>query len=94
VDVRLTPRSSRDLLDGAQTLSDGRRVLVARVRAVPEDGRANDALLRLLAQSLDVARSDCSLAAGAKSRVKSVAVRGDSDVLAQRLEAILAAAKR
>lgn len=67
---------------------------MARVRALPEDGRANDALLRLVAQALDVARSDCSLAAGAKGRVKSVAVRGNPDVLAQRLEGILASATR
>ncbi len=38
LDIRLTPRGGRDAVDGAATLSDGRRVLTARVRAVPERG--------------------------------------------------------
>ena len=38
--VRLTPKSSRDGLDGIDTLADGRLFLKARVRAVPEKGKA------------------------------------------------------
>ncbi len=50
--VRLTPRGGRDAIDGIETLSDGRAVLAVRVRAVPENGRANAALEKLLAESL------------------------------------------
>ena len=50
VACRLTPKGGRDAIDGAATLSDGMRVLLVRVRAVPEDGKANDALLRLIAE--------------------------------------------
>lgn len=89
IDVRLTPRSSKDLLEGARTLADGRAVLIARVRAVPEDGRANEALLRLLARSMDVAPSDCALVFGGKSRVKSIAVRGDPERLSRQIEEML-----
>ncbi|MBV8474240.1 MAG: DUF167 domain-containing protein, partial [Hyphomicrobiales bacterium] len=35
---RLTPKGGRDAIDGTATLSDGSRVLLARVRAAPEDG--------------------------------------------------------
>ena len=42
--VRLTPRSARDALAGPTSLSDGRSVPTVRVRAVPEDNRANAAL--------------------------------------------------
>ena len=45
LEVRLTPRASCDLIEGEKLLSDGRRVLAARVRAVPEKGAANEALL-------------------------------------------------
>ena len=38
--VRLTPKGGRDAIDGIETLSDGKAVLKARVRAVPEDGEA------------------------------------------------------
>jgi uncharacterized protein (TIGR00251 family) len=50
-----------------------------RVSAPPEGGRANDAVLDLLARALDVARRDVSLASGASSRDKVVVLEGVSD---------------
>jgi uncharacterized protein YggU (UPF0235/DUF167 family) len=93
LDVRLTPRSSTDRLEGLQALSDGRQVLAARVRAAPENGRANDALLRLLARELGVPASACDLASGGKGRIKSVSLAGDPDALERRLEALCTAPK-
>eukprot|EP01037_Dinobryon_pediforme_P032735 gene32735-37828_t len=53
--VRLTPKSSRDALDAQERLADGSVVLTARVRAVPEDGKANAALEALIAAAAAVA---------------------------------------
>ena len=50
--VRLTPRADRDAITGISTLADGQVVASARVRAVPEDGAANKALIALLAKRL------------------------------------------
>ena len=86
--VRLTPKGGRDSLDGTQTLADGRRVLKARVRAAPMDGEANDALLRLVAEALDIPLRNVTLAAGATSRVKRIAVAGDGPALLAALERI------
>ena len=91
--VRLTPRAGRDAIDGVETLSDGRRVLKARVRVAPEDGKANDALLRLLAESLRTPRSRLSLAAGATSRMKTVRLTPPLDDALAALAALLASAK-
>lgn len=55
-------------------MTDG--ILRARVAAAPVDGAANAALLRLLAEELDVARSDVRLVGGATGRTKVVAVDG------------------
>ncbi|MGD9923939.1 MAG: DUF167 family protein, partial [Pseudorhodoplanes sp.] len=52
VTIRLTPRGGRDAIDGIETLSDGRPVLKARVRAAPTEGAANAALLSLMAKTL------------------------------------------
>ncbi|MBL8571218.1 MAG: DUF167 domain-containing protein [Phreatobacter sp.] len=82
VDVRLTPRGGRDALDGIDRLADGRGVLKARVRAVPEDGKANAALEALVASSLGVARSAVSVVQGKTARVKTLAVSGDPALLA------------
>ena len=45
ITVRLTPRANRDAIDGVETLSDGRRVVKLRVRALPSEGEANAALI-------------------------------------------------
>jgi uncharacterized protein YggU (UPF0235/DUF167 family) len=86
VACRLTPKGGRDAIDGAATLADGTRVLLARVRAVPEDGKANDALLKLIADKAGVPVSCTRLVSGAKSRLKQVAVSGDPAALIAKLE--------
>ncbi len=39
--VRLTPKAAMDRLEGMETAADGRSHFKARVRAVPENGAAN-----------------------------------------------------
>ena len=87
--VRLTPRGGRDALDGCETRDDGRPVLKARVRVAPEDGKANAALLKLLAKRLNIAASALSIASGETARVKTILMSGDSEKLAAALEAVL-----
>jgi len=94
VAVRLTPRGRADRIEGVVRLADGSPVLKASVGAPPEDGRANEALLRLLAAELGLARRDLAIVAGARSRNKSVRIAGDSDVLLARLAAALAGLPR
>ena len=86
LDVRLTPKGGRDALDGVGTLADGRSVLLARVRAAPEDGAANTALIRLVAEALDLPRSAVTLAAGHKARIKALRVAGDGAALATAID--------
>ncbi|HEY7591362.1 MAG TPA: DUF167 domain-containing protein [Candidatus Limnocylindrales bacterium] len=69
--VRLTPRGGSDLVEG---VVDG--VLRARVAAPAIEGAANQALLRLLADELGVARRSVRLVAGAAGRQKLVVVEG------------------
>ena len=85
VACRLTPRGGRDAIEGVARLSDGTTVLLARVRSVAEQGRANDALCALLAEKLDAPASRVRLLAGTKSRLKQVAVSGDPEALIARL---------
>ena len=74
--VRLTPKGGRDALDGVETLADGRRVLKARVRAAPENGRANAALIELVAGLLGVPKRAVSIRAGETGRIKQIFVAG------------------
>jgi uncharacterized protein len=69
--VRLTPRAGADRVDG---VVDGE--LRARVTAPAVEGAANNALVRMLAEELGVARRDVRIVAGASSRRKLVVVDG------------------
>jgi hypothetical protein len=69
--VRVTPRARSDRLDAW----DGEKLSV-RVTAPPEKGKANEALLRLLAGALGLPVSSLRLVRGQASREKLVAVEG------------------
>jgi uncharacterized protein len=83
--VRLTPKGGRDHIEGWWTDSAGEKALKARVAAVPEDGKANTALVDLLARALDVRKSDVRITSGATSRLKTIEVEGDEKLLSARL---------
>lgn len=67
------------------TDAQGAKLLKARVRAAPENGKANLALVELLADTLGVAKSAVRIVSGATARRKIVEIEGD---VAQRLEAL------
>lgn len=69
--VRVIPRASRDSIDG-----EFEGALKVHVTAPPVDGRANDALRRILADRLNVSVSAVKILSGEKSRTKRVEVRG------------------
>ena len=56
------------------------------MRAAPENGKANAALLRLIADTLQVAKSIVTVKSGATGRTKVIAVAGDAQAMADRLE--------
>jgi uncharacterized protein len=76
--VRLTPRGGADRVDGVG--EDG--ALRARVAAPPVDGAANEALCRLLARDLGIARGAVRVVAGASGRRKVLEVDADAAVIA------------
>ena len=69
--VRLTPRSA---VERVEVVVDG--VLKVKVMAPAVEGAANNALIRLLADELGIARRDIRIVAGATSRQKLVVVEG------------------
>jgi uncharacterized protein YggU (UPF0235/DUF167 family) len=75
--VRLTPKGGRDALEGVETGSDGKSHLKARVRAVPEDGKANAALEMLLSKQARLSLSAVTVIAGQTARLKQVEIRAD-----------------
>ena len=86
--VRLTPKAALDRLEGVETSADGRSHLKARVRAVPENGAANQALQKLVAKALGVPASAVSVVAGGTSRLKTLRISGEPRALAQSIDAL------
>jgi uncharacterized protein YggU (UPF0235/DUF167 family) len=72
VRVRVTPRGGRDVVIGIR----GDNVLLLRVSAAPVDGAANRACIALLAETLDIKKSQISLIGGETSRDKRFRISG------------------
>jgi uncharacterized protein (TIGR00251 family) len=87
--VRLTPNAGRDEVLGVEQGADG-PLLKAKVRAIPDKGRANAALIELVARWLRLAKSGIELRTGSTSRQKTLLLSGDGGELAARVEAALA----
>ena len=80
--LRVSPKSRADGIAGMR--ADG--ALHVRVRAAPEDGKANDAVLEILREALGLPRSAARIVGGASSREKWVELDGiDEAELKRRL---------
>ena len=89
--LRLQPGARRGGLEGPVELADGALVLKAKVSAPAEAGRANNALIKLLAKTWGLPKSRLELLSGQSQRRKSLLVIGDPAGLEAKLEAWLAA---
>lgn len=70
-EVRVAPRASRN-----RVLDVHEGALKVALTAPPVDGAANDALRKLLAKALGVAKSDVEIIRGERARNKVLRVRG------------------
>jgi uncharacterized protein (TIGR00251 family) len=86
--VRLTPRGGRDAIEGRSRGADGAEYLKARVSAPPEKGKANSALIALLARTFDVPKSTIRIAGGEHARIKTIEISPATASAAARLQAM------
>jgi uncharacterized protein (TIGR00251 family) len=80
--LRVTPNAGVDRIEGLETRDDGSTVLRVRVKAVPDKGKANAAVIALLAKALGIPRSAITLVTGDTARFKTLRIAGDPAVLA------------
>lgn len=74
--VRVTPKSAHDRVDGLVATAEG-PALKVRVRAVAEDGKANGASEKVVADWLGLAKSRVRVVQGHKSRTKMLDLAGE-----------------
>ena len=87
--LKVQPKARRNAIDGAMADAEGGAVLKLAVTAPPEDGKANQAVIALLAKELGVAKAAISVVAGATDRRKLVEIRGNPAELGVALETLI-----
>lgn len=83
--VKLAPKAGKERLLGLEGTPAGRLRLKVAVTAPPEKGKANAALIALLAKRLGLAKSRLRIASGATNREKTIMIEGDAAELTARL---------
>jgi uncharacterized protein (TIGR00251 family) len=74
VRVRVIPRANKDQISGF--MQDGR--LKVRLTAPPVEGKANQALVKFISDTLGIQRGQISITSGTSSRNKTLEIRGMS----------------
>ena len=87
--LKVQPKARRSRVEGLVPDADGGAALKVAVGAPPEDGKANAAVIALLAETLGVAKSAITVVSGATDRRKLVEIRGDESRLRAALDALL-----
>jgi uncharacterized protein len=86
--LKVRPRAVSSGVQGIEVDGTGRGYLAVGVNAPPEAGKANAALIKLLARRWRVPQRDLEVISGASGRHKVLQIYGSPDALIARLEAI------
>ena len=89
VALRVTPKASRNGVTGLADEPDGGRAIKVSVTAAPENGKANAAVIKLLAKEWGLAKSVLAITAGETARRKTVEIAADADRVQPQLAAWL-----
>lgn len=73
IDARIIPKSSRN-----EVVSEESGLVKIKVTSPPVDGKANKAVVDLLAKQLKVPKKDIQIVSGEKSRNKKIRISGIS----------------
>ena len=84
--MRLTPNSATDEVFAIEQSGSNGPYFKARVRAQPEKGKANKALIKLIAQWLKISKSTATLKSGSQSRLKTIEIINPDDETIERLK--------
>ncbi|HCK19780.1 MAG TPA: hypothetical protein DHW36_14810 [Thalassospira sp.] len=79
--VRLTPKASRNAIGDVMVDANGQEQLKVSVTAVPENGKANLALIKLLAKAAKCPKSSVRIVSGQTDRTKTLLIDGNPEEL-------------
>lgn len=86
LEIRVRPNSSRNKVGGS--VGEPPRLVVA-VQAPAVDGKANQAVIKLLAEAFDLRARDFTIVYGELGRDKRLLVEGDEKTLQETLDVLM-----
>lgn len=89
--IRLTPNASSNRIGSIQVSAQGHARLKVNVTVVPEKGKANKALVKLMAKFLLRPARDLEIVSGHTDRNKNILISGEADDVIWVLNASIAA---
>lgn len=87
--VRATPGAKKNEIAGIWEGPAGEARLSVKVTAPPDKGKANAAVIKLLAKALRLPKSAFVIASGETSRLKTIEIAGDAKTLSARLSTLI-----
>jgi len=78
--IKVTPNSKQDLVKEGGINAYGNRVLKIKTIATPEDGKANEAVIKILAEYFKVRKSAIKVISGETARLKIVEITEEKPV--------------
>jgi uncharacterized protein (TIGR00251 family) len=81
ITVRLTPNAKQNKILGWDESSTDLRILKVQVTAIPEKGKANAALIKILSKEWKIPKSAIRIIRGETSRTKTLEVEADKERL-------------
>lgn len=86
--MRASPGAKTNAIAGLWRGAEGEVRLSVKVTAAPDKGKANAAIVALLAKALGLPKSALQVAAGDASRLKTIDIRAEKAGLAAALDAL------
>lgn len=83
--IKATPKAAKNYCGKTYTEPDGTNVLKVYVTAAPENGKANDAIIKLLCESTKIAKSQMRIVRGLTDRRKTIFISGIPEEIIQTL---------
>jgi uncharacterized protein len=87
--LRVTPKAGADEIAGLHHDADGKMSLQVKVRTQPEKGKANEAVIQLLAKSFGLPRSAFSIVSGETGRLKTIRIDAPPQRIEQTLRSLI-----
>lgn len=79
VRVRVTPNAARDAVAGLVLRADNRQFLAIRTKAIAHNGKANQAVIAIVAKALGITKTSIAIATGSQSREKTLLISSPSE---------------